>query len=268
MTAPKDALFALVRAELEAALEPRELLRRGADALAELADAATELALRRAPGAAQVRVSTPAGARAGRTAVEILASDQPFIVDTVRLTLARAGARARLLLHPLLPIEREADGSVAQLGRAEVGRARESYVYAELAAPLEPRARAALARELEQALADARRVVLDHGPMAERMREHAARIEACAGALSGGAERARSLVEILRWLESAGFVFRGYRRYAARRVAGAWRVELEEESELGLLRGSADSRFADAGAFAVPPRVAARLDDERVIFFD
>ena len=72
MTAPKDALHALVRAELEAALEPRELLRRGPEALAELVDAATELALRRMPGEARVRVWNPAGPRAGRTAVEIL----------------------------------------------------------------------------------------------------------------------------------------------------------------------------------------------------
>ena len=94
-------------------------------------------------------------------------------------------------------------------------------------------------------------MVLDHGPMAERMREHAARIEACAAALPGGAERARSLVEILRWLESEGFLFMGYRRYAARRDAAGWHVALDDASELGILRDSADSRFADAGAVTV-----------------
>ncbi|MGH2898472.1 MAG: hypothetical protein ACRDMZ_07345, partial [Solirubrobacteraceae bacterium] len=94
-------------------------------------------------------------------------------------------------------------------------------------------------------------------------------IEACAGALSGGAERARSLAEVLHWLEREGFLFMGYRRYAVAGSVGAWRVALDPASGLGILSDVDDSRFAELDpSLPVPPLVAARLDDERAIFFD
>ncbi len=269
MAAKKDALYALVLAELESALDPRELRRRGRDGLAELTQAAADLAAQRLPGEVRVRIARPTGQRTGRTTVEILAADQPFIVDTVRLGLRRHGQRELVLLHPLLALEREVDGSIASLGRDSVGRTRESYIYAELPALEDPAACERLARELEAALGDVRRVVTDHAPMLERLHEQIARIEGCASTLSGGYERARGLAEMLRWLESEGFLFMGYRRYAVRREADAWRVALEPESALGILCDVEDSRFAEPEASsAVPALVAARLADERVIFFD
>ena len=269
MAAKKDALYALVLAELESALDPRELRRRGRDALFELAQDAASFAARRRPEEVRVRVARPGGHRAGRTTVEILAADQPFIVDTVRLCLRRLGQREFVLVHPLLALERDVDGSIANLGRDTVGRTRESYVYAELHALDDPALYARLARELEEALGDARRVVADHAPMLARVREHVAGIEACAGSLRGGEERARGLTEMLGFLASEGFLFMGYRRYSARREAGEWRVAFEPASALGILCDVEDSRFTepDAGE-AAPALVAARLADERAIFFD
>src|SRR5262249_31448010 len=82
-------------------------------------------------------------------------------------------------------------------------------------------------------------------------------------------DRARDLADVLRWLEAKNFLFMGYRRYAARRGRKGWEVELESGSGLGLLRGAHDSRFSESGAdVPPPPLVGARLDDERVIFFD
>ena len=269
MAAQKDALYALVLAELELALDPRELRRRGRDGLFELAQDAADFAAQRLPGDVRVRVARPGGQRTGRTTVEILAADQPFIVDTVRLALRRLGQRELVLLHPLLALERDVDGSIASLGRDSVGRTRESYVYAEIHALEDAALGEQLARDLEAALGDARRIVGDHAPMLERLREHAGRIEACAPALSGGGERARGLAEMLRWLESEGFLFMGYRRYAVRREADGWRVSLEPASALGILCDVEDSRFAEPDANGpVPALVTARLDDERVIFFD
>ena len=269
MAASKDALYALVLAELESALDPRELRRRGRDGLFELAQDAADLAAHRLPEEARVRVARPGGLRTGRTTVEILAADQPFIVDTVRLVLRRRGQRELVLLHPLLALERELDGGIASLGREFVGGTRESYVYAEIHALEDAPACARLAHELESALADARIVVDDHAPMLERLREHTARIEACAPVLSGGAERVRGLGEMLRWLESEGFLFMGYRRYEVRRENDEYRVLLEPSSALGILCDVSDSRFAEPDAAApLPALVSARLEDERVIFFD
>ena len=269
MEAKEDALYALVRAELEAALDPAELRRRGSDALHEVAIDAAAFAAQRLPGEIRVRVGNPGGHRAGRTCVEVLLADQPFIVDSVRLTLRRMHRRELLLLHPLLALERDADGTIARLGRESVGRTRESYVYAELRQLPHESERLELELELERALADARCVVADHAPMLAERHEHVANLEACASVLPGGPERARDLAAVLRWLEAKNFLFMGYRRYEARRGRRGWEVDLAPASGLGLLRGAADSRFADSGSDAPPPPlVGARLDDERVIFFD
>ncbi|MFI5314900.1 MAG: NAD-glutamate dehydrogenase domain-containing protein [Myxococcota bacterium] len=269
MEAKEDALYALVRAELEAALDPAELRRRGSDALHEVAIDSAAFAAQRLPGEIRVRVGNPGGHRAGRTTVEVLLADQPFIVDSVRLTLRRLNRRELLLLHPLLAVEREADGTVARLGRETVGRTRESYIYAELRQLSHESERAALEHELERALADTRCVVADHAPMLAQLHEHVANLEGCAGVLPGGPERARDLAAVLRWLEAKNFLFMGYRRYEARRGRKGWEVELEPASGLGLLRGVADSRFSESSAdVPPPPLVGTRLDDERVIFFD
>jgi glutamate dehydrogenase len=269
MEAKDDALYALVRAELEAALDPAELRRRGSDALHELAIDAAAFASLRLPGEIRVRVGNPGGHRAGRTSVEVLIADQPFIVDSVRLTLRRLDRRELLLLHPLLALEREADGTITRIGRDAVGRTRESYVYAELRQLAHEAERVELEQELERALADTRCVVADHAPMLAQLHEHVANLEACAAALPGGPERARDLAAVLRWLEAKNFLFMGYRRYEAQRGKRGWQVELEPASGLGLLRGATDSRFSEsAGDAPPPPLVGTRLDDERVIFFD
>src|SRR5262245_34550003 len=199
MEAKDDALYALVRAELEGALEPAELRRRGTDALHELAIDAAAFAAVRLPGEIRVRVGNPGGHRAGRTSVEVLVADQPFIVDSVRLTLRTLDRRELLLLHPLLALERDADGTIARLGRESVGRTRESYVYAELRQLAQESERLELEQELERALSDARCVVADHAAMLAALHEHAANLEACAQSLPGGPERARDLAAVLRW---------------------------------------------------------------------
>jgi glutamate dehydrogenase len=262
MEAKDEALYALVRAELEAALDPAELRRRGADALHELAIDAAAFAALRLPGEIRVRVSNPGGHRAGRTSVEVLIADQPFIVDSVRLTLRRLNRRELLLLHPLLALEREADGTISRFGRESVGRTRESYVYAELRQLAHESERVALEQELESALADTRCVVADHAAMLAQLHEHVANLEQCAAALPGGPERARDLAAVLRWLEAKNFLFMGYRRYDARRGRRGWQVELERagpaarRGRLALLRGRRERAAAAARRHA--PRRRAR----------
>ena len=271
MEAKDDALYALVRGELEAALDPRELRRRGTDGLHELAIDAAAFAAQRLPGEIRVRVGNPGGHRAGRTTVEVLVADQPFIVDTVRLTLRRLERRELLLLHPLLALEREVDGTIAET-RPRRGRRHPRVVRLRRAASARPRRGArALEHELERALGDARCVVADHAPMLGALREHAGRTSRpapprCPAAPSACATWSRSTLARGR-RTSCSWATAATTRGAGRR---GWAVELEPASGLGLLRDAADSRFAEAGAehAAPPPLVGARLDDERVIFFD
>jgi glutamate dehydrogenase len=263
----KDALAELLGAALGASLEPREARRRGSAGLAEIAaSAAPFVAARLLPGELRVRAHDPGGQRRGRTVVEALAPDQPFLFDTFRLALDRLGLRASLIAHPLLPLERADDGALAVLGRGRALR-RESFLYAELPQLVDPAARARLEAEVVAALRAARAVVLDHGRMLAALQRHIDRIERAAAPLPAGGERVRDVVGFLRWLEQDDFLFLGYRRYAVAGVGGGWRVEVERDSGLGVLRDPAGSRFAGP-AGPVPELLCARLSDPRVIFFD
>ena len=48
--------------------------------------------------------------------LEANTADSPFLVDTVRGAIAAEGLSVRTLLHPVLGIERAADGSIVRIG--------------------------------------------------------------------------------------------------------------------------------------------------------
>src|SRR3954447_5896020 len=52
---------------------------------------------------------------AGGSTLEANLPDAPFLVDTVRETITGAGYTIRLLLHPVLGLERADDGSLVRL---------------------------------------------------------------------------------------------------------------------------------------------------------
>jgi glutamate dehydrogenase len=260
----KDALVELLRGALAESIDPREVRRRGPAGLAEMAaSAAPFIAGRLAPGDLRVRAHSPGDQRRGRSVVEALATDQPFLFDTFRLALDRLGVRALLDAHPLLPIDRGDDGAIAALGRGRAAR-RESFIYAELPLVEDPGELRRIQAEIAHSLRDARDVVADHGRMLAALRRHVESIERTASAQGG---RSRDRAAFLRWLEQDHFLFLGYRRYRVLARAERWWVEVEPESGVGLMRDASGSRFAGAGVQA-PELLEARLRDERVLFFD
>ncbi len=107
----EKTLDSFLRVQLESAADLRELRRRGEGLLGEIARDAVPLVERLLPGELHVRVSNSGRDRDGRTTIEVLVADQAFLVDTFRLSLNRLELRVLLLLHPLLPIERDDDGA-------------------------------------------------------------------------------------------------------------------------------------------------------------
>src|SRR4030095_13268251 len=126
-----------------------------------------------------VRVFTPQNERDGwsspLTVVECVLDDRPFIVDTICEAIAAADGEIRLLLHPVLGVERAADGSLRQVGGADAIATHESFFHAEIA-NLPPSA------ALQQQLADRlRQLVLvtgDYRALRERAVSLAAALRA------------------------------------------------------------------------------------------
>ncbi|MBO0805840.1 MAG: NAD-glutamate dehydrogenase, partial [Nocardiopsaceae bacterium] len=160
---------------------------------------------------------TGAGAGASAvTVVDIVTDDMPYLVDSVTMEFNRHGADVRLLVHPMLTVNRDvagaAYGPVAEVGGqpdddaggTRSGAARESWIHAELG-PVADRSQ--LASDLRRVLDDVRVAHEDHRRMRSAARDLVATLTD-----SGGPEEAET-GELLAWLAAGHFTFLGYREY-------------------------------------------------------
>jgi len=85
---------------------PAELQQRPPSRLAEAASSMWRFAESRTPGTAQIRILDGAET----SAIEIVNDDMRFLVNSTTSALAGLGLDINLLVHPVLPIERDADG--------------------------------------------------------------------------------------------------------------------------------------------------------------
>jgi len=229
---------------------------RGGRGLAALAWRMFEFAHERKHGLS-LRVWNPPDTP-GRTAIEAVQPDRPFLVDTTRLLLREEGLREECFVHPVLQVDRSGGGFA--LGRG----ARESVMYVEVAPRVaEPEK---LEAELRRRLARLEAITDDHRRMVRAVRESEANVEFAGQFIPGAAERADKIRRFLGWLAAGNFVFMGVRRYAVEQPSGALRVTLVPESGLGLFRDDASSRFAAALEGAeIPEEIREQLADSRII---
>ena len=262
---PERGAFLAFASALLAGADARAVRTRGAATLAQLARQAFELVAERAPGELKIRIHAPAD-RPGRSVALLLQDDRPFLVDTVRLTLRRRGLAEQLLLHPILPAERDAAGRLRSL-RGGPGSRRESFIYVELFPHFEAEEeRAAFEAELRAALATVADVTDDYPRLASAVRELAANVEAAGRFIPDGAERAPKIRRFLDWLLADHFVLMGFRAYDLAERDGERELRLRSRSGLGMWRDEGSSRFVEPqrGA-AIPEEVHRAFDDPRVI---
>src|SRR5215469_8733893 len=105
---------------------PEDVVPRGADDLYGAALSLWQFTQDRAPGRAKLRAFNPRldaeGWRAGRTVIEIVNDDMPFLVDSVTAALNGLGLTVHLVIHPILRVARDAKGKLTDLldpGRAD-----------------------------------------------------------------------------------------------------------------------------------------------------
>ena len=170
--APSRALIKSLRHQLEASLLPGD----AATAKPDFAEAANYLltaAATRAPGQSLVQLESAAGERR-HLRIAIVNDDMPFLVDSVAATIAAQGVGIDLLLHPVVPVERDAGGAITGLGKDGT---RESLIYIETPR-VDARQRRELLEALEVTLGDVHAAVADWPKMQTAIAADAASAEA------------------------------------------------------------------------------------------
>ncbi|MCC6766921.1 MAG: NAD-glutamate dehydrogenase [Deltaproteobacteria bacterium] len=214
-----------------------------------------------APGQAP-RVRTRADDVA--TVLETVATDRPFIVDTIRNCVRAAGIEVRHVLHPLLTTRREpaAGGELGRLqgldAAGESGR-RESLVLAVLP-PLDAERRADLEASVAARLADLVLVTDDYPALVAATEGVVAHLDGYKGGSAAWDDEVQEVQELLRWLIAGGFVFLGYRSVSLEERDDVPTLALDPDSGLGLLRRTERSHYAEPTPVAsIPEPIRSRV---------
>jgi len=194
-------------------------------------------------GQPRVRVVVPDEtapvAMAGRTVVETVMRDRPFIVDTIQETLRRAGSPPLRLLHPIMTVERDAGGRVIAIGPADARGHNESFVHVEI--DRVPNA-LPLSSLLEQRLVDVVLATDDYAAMRARAAALAKELHTRPLPPPWDAN-AEEVACFLQWLGEKNFVFLGYREYDFTGSENERTAALRHGSGLGILRREQTSAY-------------------------
>ncbi len=184
----------------------------------------------RRPGRAAVRVVNPDSGHDGRSVVEIVTDDMPFLVDTVSMILS-AETQIHAVIHPVVKIARDAAGELLVMG-SEAGTA-ESVMHFEIDRLGDGAPQVELEARIEASLGDVRAAVRDWAAMREKALAIAAELPSRPDI--SDAEAARESGEFLRWLADEHFTFLGYREYEVRQGESGDVLRSVEGSGLGIL---------------------------------
>ena len=185
---------------------------------AERAEAARFMAATagaRSPGAPRLELETISGDDAHREMrLAIVNDDMPFLLDSIAATIGAHDIAIERIIHPVLPVERSADGTLEAVGTG----APESMIYIEMER-VDARRRKALVGDIERNLANVRAAVTDWHALQ-------AAIAADADAMRGAASDTEGAA-LLDWFLAGNLTLLGHER---------WLVDGEVAETLGIAR--------------------------------
>jgi glutamate dehydrogenase len=261
------------------------------DDLIQMVASHLRLAQCRPQGTTLVTVTTPAPETdgwdaEGRTVVEVVTDDMPFLVDSVTAALSELDLVIDLVVHPILAVERSFTGELQRIaatdliaGQVPPGAVRESWMHVEVERVTDPARREDVRSRLLGVLDDVRAAVEDWPRMRQRaldiveeLRAHPPELSPPPGGGSTGAlsgiDELREGIDLLAWLADDHFTFLGYREYVLEELAvqdgGEPDLALRAlpGTGLGLLRYDQ----VGTGAFGrLPPAVRAKAKEPHLM---
>ena len=191
----------------------------------------------RRKGSALIRIYNPdgeAGKLAGRTVVEMVNDNMPFLVDSVSAAVDRQELTIHTTIHPVLHVERDAAGRLKSvLPRSDKSGIAESYIRLEIDREPNRQHLKVLEHEFSKVLADVRVAVRDWRKMQRKMLETRASMDN--GPAGADEELRRESKSLLEWMAEDHFTFLGYREYRIERRNGRSFLKAVPGTGLGLL---------------------------------
>jgi glutamate dehydrogenase len=197
------------------------------------------------------------------TLIRTHAAEAPFIVSTIREYLHERQLPVERFLHPVLKVERNADGTVRSVGPGSAGPPLESLVHCEVPRIGDPALIARVRDELSASLDDVEAVTADFAAIMDALNDSAASLEQTAHRLTGREGEIREVRDFLRWLRP-NFVFLGYCETGVVRAVDNGGAA-EPGARLGLARQpdwSDRVRRATERRAKAPPEDPRRADDD------
>ncbi len=171
--------------------------------------------------------------------LETTVRDCPFLVDTIAMAVRAAGGVIRWLIHPVLVIQRDANGHMQNVSTAvHEGPDMESLIHIHFDGLVDEQEFRDLESRISDVLSDLHAAVADYLPMREKLAE---RIDELSTIPPGMATQdIAEVAELLRWLDLDHYTFLGY---TEARVVGqddTAHFEPIAEAGLGLYRNRGD----------------------------
>jgi glutamate dehydrogenase len=174
--------------------------------------------------------------------IEANVEDVPFLIDSVTEELRRHGLTVREVVHPVVGVERDADGALTAVVAARGALVRESVMHFEVDRRLSESALEELREGVARVLGDVRAAVRDFHGMADQV-DRMVEFAQAAGARYPRDEISET-VAFLEWLGRDNFVFLGYREYAFEGEGDEEEVRVVPGSGLGILADEESSGYA------------------------
>lgn len=225
-----------------------------------------QLAEVRPQGRAVVRAYTPTldehGWDPGRSVVEVVTDDMPFLVDSVTMELDRHDLGTYLVVHPQMRVRRDMTGRMLGRGQEDVTGQMlvESWIHIEIDRQSDPEVLKRVEGDLQRVLTDVRHAVEDFRKMRALAVQTAEDLSMNPPPLEP-AEVEDSL-DLLRWLADGHFTFLGYREYRLEHTDEGETLRALPGAALGILR---DDKVGSESFAALPAEVRAKAREKQLL---
>lgn len=195
------------------------------------------------PGEISVRVAWDPD-EPTRGVLQTVMEDCPFIVDTIREYVHSLEIDIPHLLHPVLIVDRDAEGRVTGVRDRSGDGTPTSVVHIALSGAHHAPTGEDLEQEIRNRLRHVRAVTDDFELMVQQTKATSAELDERKKEIPWRTAELEEVQELLRWMAELGFVFLGYRSYSIEPdETGEHWIEVDAGSGLGILRDDEDSRY-------------------------